>query len=771
MNIRPQIGLTLMSLPENTRPPRGRERRRDEAGKAWLRGIRNIRLLGVLLGFLAWSARGEIQFDVFLGFDGTASTAGWIPVACEVNNDGPGFTARFELLNEGGDDSVARRFTVELPTKTRKRFVIPLFATSKYATWRARLVDENGKERALLENLRPTREVSWRTPILGVLGKGLIRIPDLPKIKTNRDEWQPAACRLQAGLFPDDPLALDSLTALYLGSTTALDLAPAQASAIHTWVERGGHLIVGVDQASEISAAPWLEDLLPMQFSGMGQVAAGKGFQAWLAEPWYPNSSPLAGADSNLASRRAAAAVGVFGQLKPDPDFEEKNLLVALGRVTGGKVLAARDSVPLMVETRRGYGIVTLLTFNPDRPPFIDWKNQPWFWLKAMRADPELYSTSDFNIAAGNSLDGVISALIETKQVRKLPVKWLLVILGVYLLVIGPFDWYSLKKIRRQMWTWVTFPVYVALFSGLIYFIGFKLRAGKVEWNDLSVVDIWPMRDTALLCGRTYGSIYSPSNDRYRLGGSQPVSAIRGEFVTRYSSAEEIGAGEMRITGSRAEALGYVPIWTSRLFVNDWLDTAPAPFHLEVTRIPEDPQPPPANQKPRPAPAGRMARQWGWRVVLQNLTDHPLVAPRLVVGERFYELGGVPAHGVLDTNLFSRGYRTVSSMVDSSRMAMNQAVQRHQSAFGQTKDPAPVNATECAMAASLMPDLSWIDPAQSFLTRDRLVIPPEMRDGKAILLVWDDKSDIAKPVYQFTPSMQTRRNLLRLAVPVLEPNP
>ena len=46
-----------------------------------------------------------------------------------------------------------------------------------------------------------------------------------------------------------------------------------------------------------------------------------------------------------------------------------------------------------------------------------------------------------------------------------------------------------------------------------------------------------------------------------------------------------------------------------------------------------------------------------------------------------------------------------------------------------------------------------------------------MREGKAILLLWDDQSDMAKPLAQFSPSLQTRRNLLRMAVPVKEAAP
>jgi len=41
--------------------------------------------------------------------------------------------------------------------------------------------------------------------------------------------------------------------------------------------------------------------------------------------------------------------------------------------------------------------------------------------------------------------------MIDSKQVRKLPVGWLLFLLLVYLVVIGPLDHPGLKRINRPM--------------------------------------------------------------------------------------------------------------------------------------------------------------------------------------------------------------------------------------------------------------------------------------------------------------------------------
>ena len=64
----------------------------------------------------------------------------------------------------------------------------------------------------------------------------------------------------------------------------------------------------------------------------------------------------------------------------------------------------------------------------------------------------------------GLSIDGVFGALIDSRQVRKLPVQWLLLLLVVYHRHQA-VDQYWLKRIGRQMLTWITFPAYVVLFS------------------------------------------------------------------------------------------------------------------------------------------------------------------------------------------------------------------------------------------------------------------------------------------------------------------
>src|SRR5205814_1230231 len=184
-----------------------------------------------------------------------------------------------------------------------------------------------------------------------------------------------------------------------------------------------------------------------------------------------------------------------FTQLLDDGAFESADLPVVNAVVRDGSVLIGTKEEPLAIRAARGRGDVTVLLFSPELEPFRSWKNRNWFWAKLGEAPLEWLAGANSNPSGSMPLDGVFGAMVDSKQIRKLPVGWLLLLLVVYLVVIGPLDQYWLKRIGKQMLTWITFPAYVAIFSALIYFIGYKLRAGETEWNELHFVDVLPRGD------------------------------------------------------------------------------------------------------------------------------------------------------------------------------------------------------------------------------------------------------------------------------------
>src|SRR5690606_5856615 len=149
---------------------------------------------------------------------------------------------------------------IELPTNTGKRVVVPVFCSSRYATWDFRLIDDHNKIQAEQLNVRPRRFVAWEIPMMGALSQTMGGVPSLPKIKSSQAELQPVVGRLQPALFPDNPIALEGLDVLYVNSQTALELNAAQREALLAWLDGGGHLILSVEQITDIAANGWLAE-------------------------------------------------------------------------------------------------------------------------------------------------------------------------------------------------------------------------------------------------------------------------------------------------------------------------------------------------------------------------------------------------------------------------------------------------------------------------------------------------------------------------------
>ena len=206
----------------------------------------------LLLAVLA-PAGAAVRFDMFVGYDGIVPQGSWFPVSFEVQNDGPAFVATVELTPDQFSSRQARTIVLELPTGTTKRFVLPTFTAGSYnPTWNARLVDEKGRVRSEISSQRVRRLNLSAVPLAAAMSRAL---PPLPELKSRQEELRPVFGRLLPSVFPDNPIALEGLTALYLNSERALDLKVNQVSAMLAWLYGGGHLIVGLEQINHLSGS------------------------------------------------------------------------------------------------------------------------------------------------------------------------------------------------------------------------------------------------------------------------------------------------------------------------------------------------------------------------------------------------------------------------------------------------------------------------------------------------------------------------------------
>jgi hypothetical protein len=743
-------------------------------GMLWKR-VNFFRLL--LIALLGWGGINgrALQFDLFTGYDGMVREANWFPVSCEIFNPGPTFDGVIEITSGSFGSDQVRRIPMELPTNTRKRFIIPVFSPGgRFLQWNARLVDERGKVRAELPNLQPS-VVTWDGILIGALSRSFPGAPVLPDIKLARAELTPRVARILTEHFPDNPLLLEALDAVYLNSEKALELRPEQIEALLGWVRNGGHLIVAIEQVIDLSSLPWLQMLLPMRLEETQTMELrGAALYQWLRQRGEPHL--------HQAGYRRSRSIRVTG---PPTDransppiagaFGAGQFLAATGIMRDGEVLFEEDGIPLVVAAPRGRGQVTLLTFSPEREPFRSWNDRQWFWSRVFNVNQQWYAAGPNQpVIGGSSIDGIFGGLLDSRQVRKPPLELLLALLVAYLLVIGPLDQYWLKKINRQMLTWVTFPAYVLLFSLLIYYIGKTLRKGETEWNELQVVDVLPAPGGGSdFRGSTWISVYASENSRFPLRSQKSKAVFRGEVLDLFGGGRETSRGWVEQYGNTFRAEIAVPVWTTQLYVHEWVESGNPPVQFRVRQKDELWEMQVANLLPRPIPQARIVFQGalfelGTLAEKSNITFQVerLADPQPRAGPRNIHGQAAPLLLRQNDGKEIRGM-PLSQRVGSEAGRYQQVVQSRRQAVGDATRGWLENPEVHSMMVSFLSNLpteqqhhrGFFAPASFDLTHlvDR---------GYAILLAWDPGNGSSRPLSGVRIARSSQNTLYRLAVPV-----
>jgi len=278
----------------------------------------------------------------------------------------------------------------------------------------------------------------------------------------------------------------------------------------------------------------------------------------------------------------------------------------------------------------------------------------------------------------------------------------------------------------------------VVLFSLLIYFIGYKLRAGESEYNELHVVDVLRNGDRAELRGRTYASLYSPSNQKFPLESRQKFATLRGEFL---SSGGGTGTERMTVmqSGDSFKAEVFVPVWTSQLYISDWWHSTSLP--LEVTVI---------------------AQGDSWRVTVQNHTDHAIKTARLAVDGRVYTVGEVGAGKTASVTVQRGAGEGLQEFTQRYGNNFQHVVQQRQYAFGASTGGRITDLPNASMAASFVTQLGQGPSGMRFVVPPGLDLSPLVDRGGAVLLAWSPDESPVPGMNQFKSRRSSHYTLWRV---------
>ncbi|MFL5680366.1 MAG: hypothetical protein ACJ77B_07180, partial [Chloroflexota bacterium] len=492
------------------------------------RGTTAIAALGLLLSGLGAVPARAVDgptMEAAAMLQGHARIGSWMAIRVHLHNDGPTVTGELRLAG-GAQGRTQFGTPVSLPTTSDQDYFLYAQPSQLGRELEVQLISGDAKI--------ASRKVAFTAQdatqlVVGVIAEAPQRIIPQINLLPGSTGAPAAIVPLSVADLPDRVEAWSAIDRI-VWQDTDTQLSKEQLSALRGWLAGGGRLVIvgGTSGPSMLSGFP--DDILPYRPSATIDVAP-QSLTALLGQlPRGAADIPALGGD--LARGHALA-------------------------MSGNRVIAAQAAY--------GSGAVTLLGFDPATP-----------WIAEARSTQSLWRTMlpqrGIGAAAAGDDGQLVSAVSQFPELALPPIQGLLALLFGYILLIGPINYFVLRRLDRREWAWITMPVLIVVFAAGAYAFGAALRGLDVVVNEVAIVRGAP--DATEGMAQVYLGVFSPSRGTYQVevpGGALLSSTLNGDFTTGGTSASldviqgdparirdlVVGFGSLRTV--RAETAAAVP--------------------------------------------------------------------------------------------------------------------------------------------------------------------------------------------------------------------
>ena len=445
-----------------------------------------------------------VTLQVTAGFNGVTAGTGWIPVQVSVTNSGPDVKATLVLTENAGSSSstsfgggfitlpngarasipvpaivkggvpfpfplsspgpapLTQRQSVTLPSGTTKHIEADMPAG--FPTIVAQLLGAAGRT---IATAQATLTASYGTALAVVSDSGTALDqfaasslgPGFP------GGFQQQVVHLTPATLPDSTQVLGGFPIIAFDNATTSSLTIGQKAALEAYVQQGGCLLVTGGDAWQKTAAGLPANLVLLAPTG---------------------TQPLSGLPS------LAAALGV------NPLSSTAPVDVAVGQRRAGIADLTDGTTPILLQAPLGAGQVFYATPDLAADPIASWSGTPTLLRQILNRAAAAESQTGLSSSAvpGGSIQqqgySLYSALANIPSLDLPSPALIAVLLGVFVLLVGPVNYVVLHRARRPDAAWVTIPVLVVLSGASIYGFGLATRGTNVLADRVRVIYLQP---------------------------------------------------------------------------------------------------------------------------------------------------------------------------------------------------------------------------------------------------------------------------------------
>ncbi len=564
-----------------------------------------VRVLIATVCVLMWAsgvqAAGEIEFNVDFacGWDGYYRPMEWTPVEVGIGSElKEPFAGSFSLSarQDGLNTLNVTQSFVLMPDVS-----LPISLVTKFAFGAADcdlvIRDDRGRTRWHYSRTmwdfspqeRLLRVVQEQDLLIGLVGSGqfgLMRLPKETACTSSRGAGQVYVGPKLARAVPWDWTGFAGLDLLILCDPDWSLLKHQQVKAICEWISNGGAVLLVLGRHPLPQDNP-LRDAIPFR----------------IGEPTQVEIPPLAMDRWGLDSSRSQTVTAWPLSLKP--------LVSIWGRIES-------ETASLYGTGHVGFGRIGALAFEPAQLGDTQAGRAAAFWTRLIAAcigdgSSSSAGPSPSNLPGGvgaagrgrtiiltggsaqseesagrnpydnrlrigvaqNAANQVMNYLFELRQMQPLSIWWIILTLTALAVLLGPVDYWVLRRLDRQPLTWLTSTAWIAVFTVGAYYGVQWLRAGSMELRAVTVVD--GIADSNCAWATCYAGIFAPRSEDYRLEGLTPSqwwSGIAPMQEEIWAQQRESGVRQIhcrQADGGNLPVSLPISIWTVQSLLCEWM--------------------------------------------------------------------------------------------------------------------------------------------------------------------------------------------------------
>jgi len=487
---------------------------------------RSWRVVGASLALLAFlgpaststAAADAPTIEARILLNGNARIGSWMAIEVHLVNNGPAVSGELRLA--GGTQGQTRFGTVvDLPTQSDK--VYTLYAQPPAFGSELEIALVSGDQK--VASTRAKFSIHDTTQlVVAVVAEHPESIVSNLHLLPNQNQVAPLVMSVTPDALPGRVEGWNMIDRIVWQDVDADQLSPEQLVSLRGWVAGGGRLVIAGGTAGPRSLAAFPDILLPYRPTATTDVPP-------------------------------AALGGILGAI---PDGAS-DLPALSGELTNGRALATVGDRVVAAERTYGLGQVTLLGFDPAADWIAESDASDGMWRRLLPA-----RTSGGLVFADDNM--LVSAVSQLPSLALPPVTGLIVLLGAYILLIGPLNYLVLRRINRREWAWLTMPLLIVVFTVGAYGFGALLRGNDVIVNEVAIVSGAPGATEG--AGQVYVGIFSPSRGRYQVSvpGGALLSSPINDFFAGQGTATQLDVLQGDPARVRDLAVGFGSLRTIR---------------------------------------------------------------------------------------------------------------------------------------------------------------------------------------------------------------